>query len=234
VLHAAVVVVTTSQWTRDWLLATYRLAPGGVRVVPPGVEPSGLVEVTGSSGRLTRVGAVTPTKGHDVLVDALAEVAELAWTCQCVGSVEMDLEFAARVRTRVEAVGLGDRITFAGPRVDGRLDAVYAATDLTLAPSRAETYGMVVTESLARGVPVIGSDVGGLPEALGTAPGGRRPGILVPPGDPAPLALALRRWLTEPALRDDLRRAARERRGVLGDWSETADDLARVLSDVAA
>lgn len=234
VLHAAAVVVATSRWTRDWLLATYRLVPGRVRVVPPGVEQGDLVEVTASAGRFARVGAVTPTKGHDVLVDALAEIAELEWTCQCVGSVEVDPKFAARVRARVEALGLGNRITFAGPRVDAHLDAVYAATDLVLAPSRAETYGMVVTESLARGVPVVGTDVGGLPEALGTAPGGRRPGILVPPGDPAALALALRRWLMEPELRDDLRRAARERRATLGDWVVTADRLARVLSEAAA
>ena len=49
-------------------------------------------------------------------------------------------------------------------------------------PSRKETYGMVVTEALSRGIPVIASDVGGVPEALGAAPGGAQPGLLVPPG----------------------------------------------------
>ncbi len=57
--------------------------------------------------------------------------------------------------------------------------------------SRAETYGMVVTEALARGLPVIATEVGGVPEALGEGADGSRPGLLVPPDDPAALAAAL-------------------------------------------
>ena len=63
---------------------------------------------------------------------------------------------------------------------------------------------------------------------------GRLPGILVPTGDKESLAVALRRWLTDARLREDLRRAARERRADLPDWSVTADGLSRVLSEVAA
>ena len=61
--------------------------------------------------------------------------------------------------------------------------------------SRAETYGMVVTEALARGLPVVAAEVGGVPEALGHGADGIRPGLLVPPGDPAALGAALRAWL---------------------------------------
>ena len=111
---------------------------------------------------------------------------------------------------------------------------MYAAADLVVAPSRTETYGMVVTEALARGIPVVGAEVGGLPEALGRTADGRLPGILVPPGDPAPLADALRRWLTDAGLRDDLRRAARERRTTLPGWDVTAERLSGVLAEVAA
>lgn len=93
---------------------------------------------------------------------------------------------------------------------------------------------MVVTEALARGIPVIGTDVGGLAEALGRAPGAGRPGILVPADDPAGLAVALRRWLTDAGRRQDLRRAARERGATLSDWSVTAGRLSGVLSGVAA
>lgn len=234
VLHAAVAVVATSRWTRDWLLLTYCLAPGRVHVVPPGVDPAPLVTAGTSGSRLVCVAAVTPMKGHDVLVDALARVRELPWSCRCVGALDVDPAFAAHVDDRAQVAGLGDRLTFMGPRTGGRLDEVYAVADLVLAPSRTETYGMVVTEALARGVPVVGSDVGGLPEALGELPGGARPGILVPPGAAAPLEAALRRWLTDGALRDELRRAAHERRTTLCDWSATADRLSRVLTGVAA
>ena len=73
-------------------------------------------------------------------------------------------------------------------------------------PTRIESYGMVLTEALAHGIPVIASAVGGVPEAVGTepegeGPGARRPGLLVPPDDAGALADALRRWLELPRLR---------------------------------
>ncbi len=97
-------------------------------------------------------------------------------------------------------------------------------------PSRAEAYGMVVTEALARGIPVLAADVGGVAQALGTAPDGRIPGILVPPGDHAKLTAALRRWLIEPDLRARLRDAARARRTTLDGWEVTTRCLAAVLN----
>jgi glycosyltransferase involved in cell wall biosynthesis len=57
----------------------------------------------------------------------------------------------------------------------------YAAAGVLVLASSSETYGMVVTDALARGRPVIATAVGGLPEALGQASDGRRPGLLVPP-----------------------------------------------------
>src|SRR4029079_2514270 len=99
-----------------------------------------------------------------------------------------------------------------GPLAPGAVAAVYGAADLVILPSRAEPYGMVVTEDLARGVPVLGTAVDGLPEALGRAPSGERPGLLVPPGDPVALARALRRWLAEPQLRRQVRLTAPGRR----------------------
>ena len=91
----------------------------------------------------------------------------------------------------------------------------YAEADVLLLASRAETYGMVVTEALARGLPVIATDVGGVREALGHAADGSRPGVLVPPGDSQALARALRDWLTDSGLRRRLRAAARSRRKAL-------------------
>jgi glycosyltransferase involved in cell wall biosynthesis len=95
--------------------------------------------------------------------------------------------------------------------------------------SRAETYGMVVTEALARGVPVVAAGVGGLTEALYGA-GAIRPGLLVPPDDPGALGAALRAWLGDAELRSRLRRAARERRELLSGWSTTTSVLAGVLA----
>ena len=110
-------------------------------------------------------------------------------------------------------------------------DAIEISPDIVLA-SRAETYGMVVTEALARGLPVIATEVGGVTEALGQGAGGFRPGLLVPPDDPMALAGALRSWLGDAELRAGLRQAAGERRDSLCGWSTTASIIAGVLSGV--
>ncbi|GGN44326.1 glycosyltransferase involved in cell wall biosynthesis [Actinoplanes campanulatus] len=119
-------------------------------------------------------------------------------------------------------------VRFTGPLGGAALDAVYADADLFVLPSYAETYGMVVTEALARGLPVLATDVGGVPEALGEA-GGGRPGRLIPPGDRDALAGALREWLTDPALRARWRDRARARRETLTSWDETANRIREVL-----
>jgi glycosyltransferase involved in cell wall biosynthesis len=95
--------------------------------------------------------------------------------------------------------------------------------------SYAETYGMAVTEALARGIPVLASDVGGLPEAVGRAPDGGVPGILVPPENPAAIAAELRGWFGEADVRRRLKAAARGRRAALDGWATTARSLAHVL-----
>jgi glycosyltransferase involved in cell wall biosynthesis len=99
-------------------------------------------------------------------------------------------------------------------------------------PSYAETYGMVVTEALAHGVPVLATAVGGLPEAVGRAPDDTVPGILVAPDDPAALTKALRRWLDEPDLRRRLKAAAGRRRAVLDGWETTSRNLAGALEQL--
>ncbi len=233
VLECCAAVVATSHWSRRWLLDQYGLRSSSVVVAEPGVDPAAPAEGTTSRGSLLCVGAVTPLKGHDVLVDALAGIRDLAWTCTCVGSTTVDPCFARKLAWAARLHGIGERVHFCGPLAGEQLDAAYAAADLLVLPSRAESYGMVVTEALGRALPVIASDVGGVSEALS----GRarlEPGILVRPDDPAALASALRRWLTDPRLGVELRRRARARRAHLVSWSTTAAQVAQVLTAAAA
>jgi glycosyltransferase involved in cell wall biosynthesis len=233
VLSAAASVVTTSRWTRRTLLELYSLPGDRVHVAEPGVDLADLARGTASGGALLCVAAVTTEKGHDVLLDALATITGLSWQCLCVGSLGRDPAFAEGLRRRALDGGLGDRVCFPGPRTGADLDRSYVAADLLVLASRAETYGMVVTEALARGLPVVAAEVGGVPEALGHGADGIRPGLLVPTDDPAALAAALRAWLGDAELRRRLRRSARERRASLAGWSTTTSVLAGVLSGAA-
>ncbi len=203
-----------------------------MHVSEPGVDAARLAPGSAAGDALLCVAALTPDKGHDVLLDGLAMATDLSWRCACVGSLVRDPAFADGVRRRARNSGLGDRVRFPGPSTGPELDRAYAAADLLVLASHAETYGMVVTEALARGLPVLATEVGGVTEALGHGEDGTRPGLLVPPGDPAALGAALRAWLEDAELRDRLRRAARERRTTLRPWAATASVVADILAAV--
>ncbi|MFJ5260327.1 glycosyltransferase family 4 protein [Streptomyces sp. NPDC088387] len=229
VLRGVPAVIATSDWAARRLVSHHGLAPDRVHVATPGADIAPLASGTDGVSRLLCVAAVTPRKGQHRLVEALARVADLPWSCVCVGGLGHDPEYVEQLRTLIDSHGLTDRIELAGPRTGAALHASYAAADLMVLTSYAETYGMAVTEALARGIPVLATDVGGLPEAVGRAPDGGVPGILVPPEDPDALATELRGWFGEADVRRRLKAAARGRRAALDGWASTAKSLAGVL-----
>ncbi|MCC8244055.1 glycosyltransferase family 4 protein [Saccharothrix luteola] len=215
VLRAAHAVVATSPSAARRLTSHHGLAR--VHVVVPGTDPAPLATGTDGVSRLLCVASLTPRKGHDVLVRALASVADLPWSCAFVGPVR------SPVRDLVDRHGLGSRVELRGPLSGPALDRAYATADLFVLASLAETYGMVVTEALARGVPVVASSV---PDALGAG------GVLLPAGDVPGFSEALRRWLTDDGWRRELRGRAAARRRELSTWDETAVRLAEVLASL--
>jgi glycosyltransferase involved in cell wall biosynthesis len=229
VLRAAAGVVVTSEWTRQQVLARYEIPAGRVCVAQPGVErvaaPAQPVR-----GRLVCVGVLSQHKGQDLLVEALAGLADLAWHCVLAGSLDRDPEFVARLRSRIARLGYDRRVRLSGVLTGAKLSHAYTTADLLVAPSRAETYGMTVTEALAHGVPVLATTAGGLPEAFGHVADGTGPGQLVRPGDPAALAAALARWLGDDGHRRRLRAAVRRRQPTLRGWEQTTREIAGALT----
>jgi glycosyltransferase involved in cell wall biosynthesis len=228
-LNAADAVVVTSPCARKRLLERPVPRTTPVFVAEPGTDPAPEATGTDGSSALLCVAAVTPVKGHDVLVDALAAVADRPWTCVCAGPLDRAPEHVADVRQRIAHAGLADRVRLVGPLDPGARDAAYAAADLAVLASRTETYGMAAAEALARGLPLVATTGGGLPDTVGHAPDGTRPGLLVPPDDPGALAAALCRWLDEPELRARLRTAAAARATTLPRWTSTAEAVAAAL-----
>jgi glycosyltransferase involved in cell wall biosynthesis len=222
-------VVVTSEWTRQQVLTRYAIPACRVHVARPGVDRVAALPQP-VRGQLICVGVLSCHKGQDLLVEALADLAELDWHCMLIGPLDRDPDFVERLHTRITCLGYSQRVQLTGVLTGAALSHAYTTADLLVAPSRSETYGMTVTEALAHGLPVIATAAGGLPEALGSTANGTRPGQLVAPGDPAALAAALRDWLGDERQRQQLRAAARQRRSTLRGWEQTTHEIANALT----
>jgi glycosyltransferase involved in cell wall biosynthesis len=230
VLEAAAAVLTTSRWTAEWLVAAYDLDRHRIHTAHPGADRAAPATGTPSGSALLSVAALVPAKGHAELLEALSSLGQRTWRLLVAGALDLAPEHVARLRELCRERGIADRVTFAGALGGAALDRAYAAADLLVVASRIETYGLTITEALARALPVVVPAVGGIEEAVGAAPGTEPPGLLVRPG-PEALATALRSWLDDANLRDRLRVAARARRSTLEPWSRTALRVADVLSE---
>jgi glycosyltransferase involved in cell wall biosynthesis len=231
-LEACRRVIVTSPFTARRLreLGLEQRTP---RVVEPGVKGAELAEAVAGRlqgrepegpERLLCVGSLTPRKGQDLLVSALSQLAERDWHCMLVGSSTRDAGFAECVACLIREAGLADRIDCIGECDQHALDAEYHRASVYLLPSHYEGYGMVVSEALARGLPIITTTGGALAE---TAP--EDCCLRVEPGNVDALAEALARWFDDAALRRRLTRRAVERREILRSWAEAGRAFAAAL-----
>lgn len=226
--HVRQVIVTSPSTARA--LMDYDVPPERCVVVLPGTDPAPLA--VGSNGRewvLLCAASLTPRKGHAVLFRALAQLKDRPWRLRCAGSSAPDPITAAGLRALVEMLALTDRIEWLGELETAVLDTVYQQADVFVLPSFHEGYGMVLAEALARGLPIISTTAGAIPD---TVPA--EAGLLVPPGDEAALAEALARVMGEPGLRERLAAGARAARQTLPDWPTVSAQFARVLETVLA
>jgi glycosyltransferase involved in cell wall biosynthesis len=176
--------------------------------------------------RLLCVAALVPRKGHDVLLRALATVRDLPWHLVCAGPRERNPVWARNLIHLRDAVGLVDRVTFAGALADGELEQLYAGADLFVLATRFEGYGMVFGEALARGLPILATRAGAVPHTL--AP---EAGLLVEPDDTDALAAALRALLADGELRRRLARGARAAGRRLPTWAQAATAFAAACAE---
>jgi glycosyltransferase involved in cell wall biosynthesis len=176
------------------------------------------------------VGRLVYYKGVDVLIRAMADLdADLVLIVD--GPLESELRGLAR------EVGVAARSTFLSPASDAELAAWYHAADVLCLPSvaRSEAFGLVQIEAHAAGTPVVSTN---LPTGVPYANLDSVTGLIVPPGDAAALAGALRRLLADDCLRLRLGAQARSRalseftvprmvEGTLQVYAEAADVHAR-------
>ncbi|MGM0701380.1 MAG: glycosyltransferase family 4 protein [Pseudomonadota bacterium] len=224
------VIVTSAHTARG--LSRYGVSAERVRVVEPGVEPTPLAasawaEAADTGGRrLLCVATLTPRKGHDRLLEALAGLTDRDWHLDLVGSPARDPAWAQRLFAAARQYRLAGRVTWHGELDGERLAELWQAAELSVLASRYEGYGMVVSEALARGLPVITTTGGALVDTLPP-----EAGLAVAPDDAAALRMALARWFDEPALRRRLREGARVARRRLADWPTAGASFAAALGE---
>jgi glycosyltransferase involved in cell wall biosynthesis len=230
-LSACAGVVVNSAFTAA-RLQDFGVPSARVRIAPPGIDrgPRVVGPLPGDPPVLLCVGTLTPRKGQDVLMRALALIERLPWTCVCAGSLTRDDDFVCDVEELVEDGGLEERVRFVGELRGAALEALYQHASLFVLPSQYEGYGMAFAEALVRGLPVVGTTGGAVPY---TVPADA--GVLVPPGDHGALADALAALLTgeEGArTRDRLSEAAWAHGLTLPDWERAAGVFASAVLEL--
>jgi glycosyltransferase involved in cell wall biosynthesis len=211
--------------------ARYGVAPERIRIVPPGTaKPPPEPRPPRARGKLQllAVATVTPRKGHLVLIEALARLADLDWHLLCVGSLERDPAAATTLREAIARCRLGERVTLAGEWPPERLGEAYRQADCFVLPSFHEGYGMAFAEALAYGLPIVATTGGAIGETVPASAG-----VLVPPGDAAALAAALRQVMSDGELRRRLAAGATAAGAALPDWADTVRSWAAAFDALA-
>jgi glycosyltransferase involved in cell wall biosynthesis len=151
---------------------------------------------------LVCVGRLTPQKGQDILIRALAESRNVRPNCHLL--LVGDGPSRAQLQALAERCGVETQVSFLGPRWD--VPDVLRASDVLILPSLHEGFGLVLVEALASGIPVVASRTGPASEIVREG----ETGFLFTPGDPVGLARALACLLADPERRHEMGRRGRQ------------------------
>jgi len=183
-------IIFNSRRVADRYAQAYGWPRRRFRIIPNGEpSPARLRAADRPPRHIAAIGRVTAAKGADAVLDAFALVAERHPDARL--TYFGDGPLIPVLRSRAAGLGLGDRVVFAGYRDDR--ESIYRDVDLCVQASRRESLSNSVVEALARGIPCIVTDVGGLPEAVIHD----QNGLIVPPDRPETLAAALSRLLSD-------------------------------------
>ncbi|MCW4003164.1 MAG: glycosyltransferase family 4 protein [Candidatus Bathyarchaeota archaeon] len=208
-----------------------------------------------ASKRILYVSRVTPEKGLHVLIEALARVVEIfpETHLNVIGSkvmwlpeyfinlseepkVKELLSFHAKGRSgyldylqeRILELNLTNNVTFHGVIPHENLISYYQNSDLFVLPSFSEAFGMGLIEAMACGLPVVATDVGGIPEVVEQG----KTGLLVESGDSGALAKAILDIFSDGKMRIRMSEAARKRAVKLFSWEKIANDVSQIYESL--
>lgn len=230
-LTRAAHVLVPSPHIAQVLVADYGVASDRLTVIRPGRPETNFTPGTAlpkaAPPLILSVGILHPRKGHDVLIAALARLAELDWRAVIVGS-PWEPGHDAQLLHQIEASNLAGRVELAGRVDQPALDRLYRQAHVFALATRYEGYGIVFDEALIHGLPIVSTTAGAVP---GTVP--RAAGTLVPPDDDAAMADGLRALLTDPDAHARKSRAATRAGQALPGWDDAAAQVGAILDRIA-
>jgi len=235
-------IVCCSEAVRRFVVEEERVAAAKALVVHNGVDVAAF-DASGRRAAARMELGISPDAFVAGVLGRLAEVKGHRFLVEAAGSLAADLPglrllfvgdgpLRGDLAGQAEALGIRDRVIFAGERPD--VPRFLAAMDALLLPSMSEGLSVALIEGMASGLPAIGTDVGGNPELIADG----ESGILCKPADPASLAAALRRLVLDEGLRRAMgeagRRIARERFSLAGMMGKIEALYAEILESKGA
>jgi len=222
-------ITTVSESSRRDIDRHLGVAPGGVEVIPVGIDPEVFRPPADPAAR-DQAGIVVTTSA-DVPLKGLVHLLEAVAKLRTERDVRLTVVGTARpggpAATALDRLGLGDAVRFTGPIPTDELVRLLQTATVAAIPSLYEGFSLPAVEAMACATPLVTTDAGALPEVVGS-----HAGIQVPAGDVGRLAEALQLVLDHPSLREQLGRAGRTR--VLGayTWRRTAERTADWYAEV--
>jgi len=239
-IHALMKPITRRIWRRakkvialsDALAGTAReTAPDlDIGVIPNGIDTEQFSPPErrrpGTRVRLVTVARLLERKGIQTILEACALPTLLPVELEIIGTGP----YEATLREMVDALGLGERVRFLGFVPNEELPRYYRRSDIFVLPSETESFGLVFAEAMSCGLPILASNVGGIPETVRDG----IDGLLCPPGDPASLRKNILRLIESAPTRAEISISQRQRILEHYPWEHIAARYAEVYRSVLA
>lgn len=226
-------IVTTSQFLKKELV---RLGATRNKIIIVGAagqtfNKKKIYKKENRSGvKLLCVGHIREIKGQIILIQALNYLKDLDWDITLVGDASpSDIYYKKELNEEIKRSNQSDRVFWAGRLEGERLAEAYAASNIVVVPSLYEGYGLVIREAMSSGIPVVASNVGGIPEILINGVNG----FLVPAADPVALADALRMIILDPKLRSQMGALGRKHEATLPTLHQVCEQFSQAIVDLS-
>lgn len=218
-------VITTSPATSKTVHTLFGFDQNRIFTVLPGVKRGAVISFRRAPPiRLLSVGSMTPRKGHDILLKALARLKTQPWVLDIVGATHFNPAYYETCKNLVQENSLEDRVVFHSDMSEEILDQFYTKSDIFVLASRYEGYGMVFAEAIVCGLPVIATRAGAI---IDTVP--ESCGLLVPADNVEALCKALQKMMSDEMLRQQKHEGTLAARPDFPEWKQSANHFSNYL-----